>query len=294
MKTAISNYINPTNHDLPEAERIAAYLRGLLLRKRVLRSKAGNQLVQLLSTMQVAYERESPNSQELALLRKAAGIVGLTDLLITENPLSLNAKDNLTGGVIGTGVFSEDALIRMLGIFRSRSLEQSVRRSALQQVSVMLSDPSLHEIFLSSDGIDTVKQHLVTLVADNSVLTDTERTSTNASVSIIRSISIWNCDVRQALQLDQTVLLTLLRASDLCRLSVTSSALISSTLGLLLFHDVLLMKDPPPVENEDEEEDVPCDENDDNKELSLPAGIVTRYQVFNNFLLLRILLWFVS
>nr|XP_039269179.1 rotatin-like [Styela clava] len=263
LRDAVFDFIS-TNYNFHD--KLKCLLRCLFIKQRAVRSIAGG----ILSKALVSHERSLSSDEKfkeqsrlLQLLQRSSNIVGLTDLLVSDKPIPLTFAS--TTRLLNTGLFHEDSVVRMLSIFRSRSVDWPVRRSALQQLSVVLTNRDVHDIFLKSDGLVTIKSHLLELVTDNSILTEVEKSEADACVSILKSISRWNPDVRHALSNETTTILALLRMTDLCRLSSVSVSQVASLITLLLFHDVIKKHE--------------CDNKETSEDISLPAGVMSYYQI---------------
>ena len=192
---------------------------------------------------------------------------------MVDTPLSLIPRDEADCFRIRRCVFQEDAVLRMLSVFRSTSTEESIRIGALRQLATMLDDPGLHLVFLESGGLDSVCQKLKEMVQPNvSVLTDDAKPALASCIMIMKLLLRRDKSSREILSHDFDLLIALLRAADLSRLSIASLTEVSVVIALLIFHDVLKIYTRP----RDSKADTLKGEV---VELSLPATILTRYQV---------------
>jgi len=197
---------------------------------------------------------------------------GLTDLIFVDTPLSLVPKDETDCFRIRRSVFQEEAVTRMLSVFRSTTTDFAVRMGALRQLATMLDDPALHRAFLAAHGLESVTDKLKELAGgDVAVLTDDAKISVAACISIMKLMLRRDSVSRGRLSRDRDVLLTLLRAASLCRLSIAALADVAVVIALVVLHDVLRERERPASEN------VPA--VNETLELSLPASVVARYQV---------------
>ncbi|XP_008212651.1 rotatin isoform X1 [Nasonia vitripennis] len=69
---------------------------------------------------------------------------------------SLCVFDKQTSAKRSEGTYQRSALISVLEMLRSNNIEPKMRKSALVQVSVMLSDSSLHKLFISENGLPLI------------------------------------------------------------------------------------------------------------------------------------------
>lgn len=194
---------------------------------------------------------------------------------MVDTPLSLVPRDETDCFRIRRCVFQEDAVLRMLSVFRSTSTEESIRVGALRQLATMLDDPGLHEAFLNDSGLESVCEKLLELARnDTTVLTDDVKPALSSCIMIIKLVIRRDSVARERMSRDFQLISALVKAADLCRLSVASLTEISVVIALLVFHDVIKIY----VRVKDDETT-----NDavkpDVTELSLPAAVLTRYQV---------------
>ncbi|CAK8690926.1 unnamed protein product [Clavelina lepadiformis] len=260
LRSCINVFISPAEHPSEEwvVDCIRACLRGLMLKHRGSRSAAASRLQQILTKDDIV-----------------SHVTGLTDLLVVDTPLSLIPKDETDCFRIRRCVFQEEAVIRMLSVFRSTSTEASVRIGALRQLATMLDDPGLHKTFLANLGLESVIDKLKEMVQDElSVLTDDSKPALSACIMILKLILRTDMISREKLSHDRTLLIALLRAADLCRLSVASSIEVAVVIALLVFHE-LLRDCKRPLPDDAKVGGSKCE----TVELSLPASVVTRYQI---------------
>ena len=192
-----------------------------------------------------------------------------------DTPLSLVPRDEVDCFRIRRCVFQADAVLRMLSVFRSTSTEESIRIGALRQLATMLDDPGLHFVFLENGGLDSICRKLKEMVRpDVTVLTDDVKPALASCVVIMKLLLRRDESARERVSRDFDLLIALLRAADLSRLSVASLAEVVVVIALLVFHDVLKIYTRPKDNSSTNEA-----KKNEVVELSLPASVLTRFQV---------------
>nr|CAB3265825.1 rotatin-like [Phallusia mammillata] len=264
MRSAINVFISPNEISIStesDTDSIRACLRALMLKHRASRSAAALRLQQMLS-------------DDDSLSR----ISGLTDLLVVDTPLSLVPRDETDCFRIRRSVFQEEAVLRMLSVFRSTTTETSVRLGALRQLATMLEDPSLHKAFLANKGLDSITDKLKELAANTvPVLTEDSKLAVAACVLALKLLLRRDPVARGRLSCDRALLLVLLRTASLCRLSLALLTEVTVVIGLLVFHECLRGY----TRSTDKQHSSGGDMNKsaETQELSMPAAVVTRYQI---------------
>lgn len=99
---------------------------------------------------------------------------------------------------------------QVLNVLKSSDVEPSIRRSALNQISVMMDDILLHSVFLNSNGLELV----ITII--ESALTEKIYTDYPDAVipiiSILKNLCLHQANVRDELSNDNELLYWILRA----------------------------------------------------------------------------------
>ncbi|XP_015116754.1 rotatin [Diachasma alloeum] len=171
----------------------------------------------------------------------------LSSLLILERQCSFKKPE---------GTYERSNLSSVLEMLRMPNVEPKVRKSALIQVSVMLTDTSLHKIFMKEKGLETILE-----IFERSLLEkDFENypDSVVPIVSILKLISSTQLSVRHQLSNDTNVFTNILRSLFLFPNHEAIKLDTSPLLFLLLFHDQMMNIDVM---------------------ISLPEVIVTRMRV---------------
>nr|CAH7739553.1 unnamed protein product [Callosobruchus chinensis] len=105
--------------------------------------------------------------------------------------------------------YQPSSLEQVMDILNSPNVEPGIRRSALNQVSVMLEDPLLHQTFLDSNGLEIVVDIMKTALADNDYRDYPD--SVIPVISILKSLCLYNAAVREELGTSIDVFFCVLR-----------------------------------------------------------------------------------
>ncbi|XP_076250090.1 rotatin homolog anastral spindle 3 isoform X2 [Rhynchophorus ferrugineus] len=105
--------------------------------------------------------------------------------------------------------YQPSSLNQVLEVLKSPNVEPVIRRSALNQVSVMMEDHLLHEIFLKSDGITIILDIMKTCLMERDFRDYPD--SIIPIISILKSISLYHSSVRHSLSTNIDVLYYTLR-----------------------------------------------------------------------------------
>lgn len=96
-----------------------------------------------------------------------------------------------------------------MDVLKSENIEPVIRRSALTQLSVMLEDSLLHNIFLDSDGLESI------VACMKSALTEQDYKDYPDSIipiiTLLKNLIIYNSNVRETLSNDCNVITCILR-----------------------------------------------------------------------------------
>ncbi|VEN41222.1 unnamed protein product, partial [Callosobruchus maculatus] len=105
--------------------------------------------------------------------------------------------------------YQPSSLEQVMDILTSSNVEPVIRRSALNQVSVMLEDPLLHQVFLDSNGLEVVIDIMKTALADNDYRDYPD--SIIPIISILKSLCLYHGGVRQELGTSRDAFFCVLR-----------------------------------------------------------------------------------
>lgn len=104
------------------------------------------------------------------------------------------------------------SLYQVLEILESSLVEPNLRRSALSQVDVILSDPLTHEAFLERGGLQLVLRALHDALLERTDETNLPRDSIVPCITVLKNICLHNSVVRQELAANVDLYYCLLRS----------------------------------------------------------------------------------
>ncbi|CAF1083476.1 unnamed protein product [Rotaria sp. Silwood1] len=160
----------------------------------------------------------------------------LFDLFITAQPT--NNAEILTKEYVNVENF-----LRVYTIFTDRNkIEANVRKSALEQMSMMLNDPSLHSSFLNHGGLERILEELKLNLTRDDIVCSTDYTSTvPPCTKIIRLLIQYNRSLQKKFSLDNDLLKFLFKISVCCHNDLEIVSNLTHTFVLLLFDRTLHM-----------------------------------------------------
>ncbi|CAF1556450.1 unnamed protein product, partial [Adineta ricciae] len=161
----------------------------------------------------------------------------LFDLFITAHPT--NNAEILTKEYINV-----ESFLRVYTIFTDRNkIDANVRKSALEQMASMLSDPSLHSSFLNHGGLERIFEELRLNVKRDDLVCSTDYTSTIPSCAkIIRLLIQYNRNLQKKFSLDNDLLKLLFKTTVCCHSDLETVSNLTHAFILLLFDRTLLNK----------------------------------------------------
>ncbi|XP_070189691.1 rotatin-like isoform X1 [Littorina saxatilis] len=166
-------------------------------------------------------------------------------------------------------VFQVDGLKQVYNIFTADPVDPGVKKSAADQMAIMLQDPHLHGAFRESGGLEVV---LSTLRQSMNAPSRTEHQNPNipvvpACVTMLRHLLHHDYTLRHNLSHDPNVYYDLLRVSLMLVRDESVSYQVSHILTLLLFDEVAKF-------------DISSSQKDQaDRNFSLPAVITKRYRL---------------
>ncbi|CAF1410192.1 unnamed protein product [Rotaria magnacalcarata] len=154
----------------------------------------------------------------------------LFDLFV--NAQSINNAEILTKDYVNV-----ESFLRVYTIFTDRNkIDASVRKSALEQMAMMLTDPSLHSSFLNHGGFEKVLEELRLNLKRDDIVCSTDYTSTvPACTKIIRLLIQYNRNFQKKFSLDNELLKLLFKITVCCHSDLEIVSNLTYTLVLLLF-----------------------------------------------------------
>ncbi|XP_041454793.1 rotatin-like isoform X2 [Lytechinus variegatus] len=158
---------------------------------------------------------------------------GIEELFVFHTKASLDNHN-------GMSVFQEDGLLQVLNIFTSENTERDLKKSALQQMAIILQDSRLHHTFVSHGGLEKIMETLATIIIPTaqSLLTCD---LVPPLVSILRHLVHANTARRRKISHQSGLYLMLLRASLICRGSEEARQEIAHLITLLIFDETITM-----------------------------------------------------
>lgn len=138
--------------------------------------------------------------------------------------------------------YPASSLQRVVEVLQAPQTEPTIRRSALSQLSVLLEDHLMHEVFLSEGGVALLIALMQAALneGDSSVCPD----SVVAVVGALRSLALYHPSVRAQLGADSRALSLLLRG-EFC--SVVHVILNWDLIGFQVLVAVATMQTTPPA-----------------------------------------------
>lgn len=94
-------------------------------------------------------------------------------------------------------------------VVRSGNIEPVLKRSALNQISVMIEDPLLHQVFLEKNGIELVVDILKNALREQDYKNYPD--SIVPIISILKNICLYHGDVREELSVNVDIFYFVLR-----------------------------------------------------------------------------------
>ncbi|XP_063972672.1 rotatin [Diachasmimorpha longicaudata] len=136
------------------------------------------------------------------------------------------------------GTYERSNLSSVLEMLKMPNVEPKVRKSALIQVSVMLTDTSLHKIFIKEKGLETILEIFERSLLENDF--ENYPDSVVPIVSILKLITSTQLSVRHQLSNDINIFTNVLRSLFLFPNHETIKLDTSQLLFLLLFHEQMM------------------------------------------------------
>ncbi|XP_064639862.1 rotatin-like [Lineus longissimus] len=211
----------------PRLERLRGTLRMMYSTSSRVRSDALTRLAWYLSREEDA-SRKRPAFSDLDITK-------LSDVFALESPLTLEP----TGSPLT--VFSSDEMLKVFEIFHSNTVEPKVKKSAADQLAIMLQDSTLHKAFLRKGGFEKVVEILKEGVTKPS--SDPERqadivATVPACLVMLQYVLYYDSSLRHRLAHEPDMYLPIVRCCFLFLGNETVRGAAASSLALLLFDEV--------------------------------------------------------
>ncbi|XP_052274853.1 rotatin-like isoform X2 [Dreissena polymorpha] len=227
LGTSILSMLDTTSSSRPgeltRTDKLRGTLRCMLSADIKVRSEALKRLSWYLST-EDGSSRKLPTFSEL-------DVSHLSNLLIVDTPRSVDED-------LGRSVFQVDGLRKVYEIFTTLSADPSVKKSAADQLAIILQDPSLHGAFKKDGGVEKILEHiqLGTMKDGDSNMNSTMQ-YLPACMTILRHLVHNDYTLRHKLAHDASLYLTLFRVGLLFSRDDRTCYEVSHLLTLLLFDE---------------------------------------------------------
>ncbi|XP_060527472.1 rotatin [Cylas formicarius] len=134
--------------------------------------------------------------------------------------------------------YQPSSLNQVMDLLRAPDVEPVIRRSALNQVSVIIEDPLLHETFLKNRGIDLIIDVMKTSLTEKDYRDYPD--SVVPIISILKSLCLYHSSVREELCTNENVMYFVLRGLFLFFTDERMRHDATALLFLLIFKDCIV------------------------------------------------------
>ncbi|XP_075906423.1 rotatin isoform X2 [Nelusetta ayraudi] len=207
---------------LSSTAKLAAALRLLFTKQPAVRMAAAQQILPLLTGPDDGGGAARPELEE------RAATASLPNLYCVRNPLDLSLDSS------GKSVLKMESVEKLFCILCSDSVDAPLRRSAAEQLAVVLQDTRMHPV-LKGLGIT---DRAISFVVDSSNGSESLDCLLEPSVCILRKLLFADPPLRRSLARRSPLLLALLRASLLLKANKSSGSEAAALMALLLFDEV--------------------------------------------------------
>ncbi|XP_078335545.1 rotatin-like [Crassostrea virginica] len=171
------------------------------------------------------------DSNEKLPIFASLDVTNLTSIFIMEPQRSLDED-------LGRSVFQIDGMRKVYEIFNSTSVDPSVKKSAVDQLAIILQDHNLHAPFKAEGGVETVLKHLKLGLSRRDDVQSEFLYYLPACAAILRSLIHYDYKLRHKLAREQDIYLVLLRVAFLHQRDERTRYEVAHILILLLFDEV--------------------------------------------------------
>ncbi|XP_075245046.1 rotatin-like [Convolutriloba macropyga] len=126
----------------------------------------------------------------------------------------------------------------VLDIAQSSKLDEGVKKSAFDQVAILLQDPNIHQHFIDRNGIGYIESTL-SAALEKANEDKIEHQYLPSVVSIFRNLFFWQSKIRHRFSHDSRMLYSLVRSAFVLTENVGALADVHFAIALLLFDEVL-------------------------------------------------------
>ncbi|KAK3086250.1 hypothetical protein FSP39_015771, partial [Pinctada imbricata] len=208
---------------LPQSERLRGTLRLMFSSDVRVRAEALKRIAWLMSN-------EEGSTSKLPVFA-SLDVTNLTNVFIMETPRSVD--DDL-----GRSVFQTDGLRKVYDIFKSSSVDIGVKKSAVDQLAIILEDHNLHAAFKAENGLNTVLNHIKAGLVKQEDSVNENISYLPACTSIVRQLIHHDYSLRHKLAQDTEIYMNLLRVAFLLQKDDRTCYEVAHIFSLLLFDEV--------------------------------------------------------
>ncbi|XP_072014285.1 rotatin-like [Amphiura filiformis] len=165
-------------------------------------------------------------------------LTDMSDLYLMEYPVVLDDSRERS-------VFQVDGLVKVYNIYSSSETEPSLKKSAAEQIAIMLQDVTLHKAFISSDGMEKTLGYLKEAVNSASSKQAAMATLIPACVSILRHVLHEDSSLRHQLAHQSDIYYLILRCTLLCKSDSRVKYQAAHLMVLLLFDEAASLSASP-------------------------------------------------
>ncbi|KAL3860206.1 hypothetical protein ACJMK2_010362 [Sinanodonta woodiana] len=159
-------------------------------------------------------------------------VTNLANIFIVETPRSVDED-------LGRSVFQVDGLRKVYEIFTSLSVDPGVKKSAVDQLAIILQDPTLHTAFRRDGGLEKIMEHIqLGIQKDGDSTTNNYVPYLPACITILRHLIHHDYSQRHKFAHDSKIYYTLLRVALLNSKDQRTCYEISHIFMLLLFDEL--------------------------------------------------------
>lgn len=158
-------------------------------------------------------------------------VSNLANIFVVDTPRSVDED-------LGRSVFQVDGLRKVFEIVTSLSVDPAIKKSAIDQLAIILQDPGLHSAFKKDGGFEKILEHI-----QLGVLRHGDSNTNNyvqylpGCVAVLRSLLHHDHGLRHKLAHDSEIYTTLVRVALLCSRDERTCYEVSHALTLLLFDE---------------------------------------------------------
>ncbi|XP_070575583.1 rotatin-like [Ptychodera flava] len=208
---------------LPNLEQLRSTLRLMFSKCTSVRSETIKYILAFLAT-------EDDSINKLPSLTQAT-LTDMGNLLIMDQPIVLDNEQK--------SVFQVDGLIKVYNIVTSATVELEVRKSAAEQLAVILQDVTLHQAFMKHNGLEKIMDLIKSALIKPAESREQEQVVfIPACLTVLRQLIHQDYSLRHQLAHDFTIYFVLIRSALLFATDDRVRYEASHILTLLLFDEV--------------------------------------------------------